>query len=304
MDQSQFRSGRLEFALCIAVPLVALAVTLIPGHGYCRHLSRNLAQREAWLKTLPVLEGQLATAQQALKPFAVVGVAGDKASELSLCANQAAETSGFTVRSVNVEKQAGTGSEPWSDYSVMIAGDGSLKSLIRTIDSLEHQSRLRVAHVGLKAKWLVPDTAYGVDMTMLSRNVPVAGKPQIHAYALPVSITQVEGMGVRLAQSSEAIKVREQRKSDPLSLKALDSRKTWAGSLAPVEEPLSEVSFKLSGIIRDSKRPLAMTDRGVFGVGDEIDDFTIIAIADDKVTVKSRQGRREVLKLYSEKIGK
>ena len=47
-----------------------------------------------------------------------------------------------------------------------------------------------------------------------------------------------------------------------------------------------------------------MTDRGVFGVGDEIDDFKIIAITDDKVTVKNRQGRREVLKLYTDKVGK
>jgi hypothetical protein len=304
MDQSQFRSGRLEFALCIAVPLVALAVTLIPGHWYCRHLSLNLAQRAAWLKKLPVLEGQLATAQQGLRPFAVVGVAGDKASELSLCANQAAETSGFTIRSVNVEKQAGTGSEPWSDYSVMIAGDGSLKSIIRTVDSLQHRSRLRVAHVGFKADRLVPDVAYGVAMTLLSRNVAFSEKNQMHAFGLPVSMAQIDAMGVRLVQSSEALKGREKAMREPLAMQALDSRKTWAGSLAPAEEPLPEVSFNLSGIIRDSKRPLAMTDRGVFGVGDEIDDFTIIAIADDKVTVKSRQGRREVLKLYSEKIGK
>ncbi|MEI6565006.1 MAG: hypothetical protein WCO42_11950, partial [bacterium] len=285
MDQSQFRSGRLEFALCIAAPLVVLAATLIPGHLYRRSQAQDLARREAWLQKLPVSEVQLATAQQALKPFAADGAASDKASELTLCANQAAEVSGLAIRSVNVEKQVGTGAEAWTDYSVVMGGEGSLKSIIGALDSLQHQSRLRVAHVGFKADRLVPDVAYGVTITLLSRNVAFSQKNQMYASAPPVSMAQLDAMGVRLAQSAEAIKAREKATRESLAMKGLDSRKPWTVAVAPTEDPPSEVTFKLSGIIRDGKRPLAMTDRGVFGVGDEIDDFKIIAITDDKVTV-------------------
>jgi type II secretory pathway component PulC len=68
-----------------------------------------------------------------------------------------------------------------------------------------------------------------------------------------------------------------------------------------VEQPRPVALFVLNGIIRDKKNPLAMTDRGLFGVGDTVDGYKILSIADDQVMVQGDSGRQETVKLYSEK---
>lgn len=57
-------------------------------------------------------------------------------------------------------------------------------------------------------------------------------------------------------------------------------------------------AFRLTGIVRDGNRPLAMTDRGLVGVGDSVDGFRIRTIGNDYITVESPTGRKTRVTLY------
>jgi hypothetical protein len=58
--------------------------------------------------------------------------------------------------------------------------------------------------------------------------------------------------------------------------------------------------FALTGIVQDMKNPLALTDRGLFGVGDRVDGYEIVAIGNDHVLVLGANGRTETVKLYAD----
>ncbi len=298
MNLSMLRSGRLELAVCIVGPLLVLAVIAIPGHLYCRHWRQNLADRQACLEQIPAMELQLAAARQALTPFAASSAEGDKAAELTLTAEKAAQDFGFITRSVNVEKPAGAGAESWSDFRIVLNGTGPLNSIIGMLDFLEHPSRrFQVGQVTLKARGFVPQPIYDGIVVLSSRAMNSAA-PSGAGPATPV-VTAAQGIELtrRLGQLTASIRAWAEEKRSPLSIpKKADDRKAQVKT----ENPLKASLFTLTGIIRDKKNPLALTDRGVFGVGDKIDGYQVLSIAEDHVLVQGVSGPPETVKLYSD----
>ncbi|MEI6148826.1 MAG: hypothetical protein WCS01_06985 [bacterium] len=298
MKLSKLRAGRLELAVCILTPLLLLACIAIPGHLYCRHLGQKLQERQASLEQVPEMERQLAAARQVLQPFAVASVEGDKASELTLTTEKAAQAFGFVTRAVNVEKPAGAGAEGWSDYKVMFNGAGNLKSIIEMLEFLELPAqRFQVSQMTLKAKGFVPEPTYDGSVVLTSRAISQAGAVGVGAGRILTAVQGAE-LTTRLGQLTAAVKSWVEEKRTPL---AIALRSEPRREPVKVEEPRPTSLFVLNGIIRDKKNPLAMTDRGLFGVGDTVDGYKIISIADDQVMVQGDSGRQETVKLYSEK---
>jgi hypothetical protein len=299
MKPSKLRAGRLELVVCIVAPLLLLAGIAIPGHLYCRHLGQKLQERQASLEQVPEMERQLAAALQVLQPFAVASVEGDKASELTLTTEEAAQNFGFVTRAVNVEKPAGAGTEAWSDYKVMFNGAGNIKSIIGMLEFLEHPARrFQVSQVTLNAKGFIPEPTYDGSVVLTSRTIGPAGSGVGNGSDRLLTAAQGAELATRLGQLTAAVKTRVEEKRTPL---VIALRSEPRREPVKVEQPRPVALFVLNGIIRDKKNPLAMTDRGLFGVGDTVDGYRIISIADDQVMVQGESGHQDVVKLYSEK---
>jgi hypothetical protein len=300
MKLSKLKKGRLELAVCIVMPLLVLAAIAIPGYLYGWHVKQELMERSACLEQVPEMERQLAEARKVLQPYAVAGVKGDMASELTLSAEKAAQTFGFEARAVNVEKQPGSGAEAWSDYSVIFNGAGSLKSIIGMLDFMEHPSqRFQVRQVTLTAKGFIPEPTYDGDVVLTFRAVDPAAVSGTGGGTAPLP-TSAKGAAevARLGQSTALVKSWAEEKRSPLvvTLKSGNRKES-----VKVEQPRPPSLFILNGIIRDKKNPLAMTDRGLFGVGDVVDGYKILSIANDQVMVQGERGGKETVKLYSDK---
>jgi hypothetical protein len=299
MKLRKFTSGRVELAVCLVVPLLVLAALAIPGHLYVRRLEQSLLERTACLERVPEMERKLVEARQVLRPFAVASAEGDKGSELTLTVEKAAQSFGFTTRSADVEKKSGTGAQAWSDYKVTLNGVGSLKSIIGMLDFLEHPSRrFQVNQVTLNAKGFVPEATYEGEVVLTSRTVDPS--PDTGGSGSVPKLTAAQGAErvVRLGQLTALVRLWSEEARSPLVI-ALKSEPRKEVERLEQRRPTS--LFVLNGIIRGHKHPLAMTDRGLFGVGEEVDGYKILSIADDQVVVQGKSGPPETVKLYSEK---
>ena len=296
LSLKKLRSAQTELAVCILGPLLVLAVVTIPGRVYCRHLQRDLSTKEALLARLPGVEKQVAEAKKELGPF-VANADDDKASQLTLAVGQAAQTQGFVTRSVNVEKQAGPESETWSDYRVTLGGEGVLRSVIAMLDSLENPSRhFRVAQVTLRTTGVDPETMYAGEVVLMSRSVSPTAQAGVALPAQGAIQAHFDEMGGRLDALVSSIRAGSDKRA-PLILRGMECRNALAAVEAAQEVPLS---LKLNGVVKDVQHPLALTDRGVLTVGDEVDGFKVTAIAKDRVELVNKQGQRSTVTLYGD----
>ncbi len=300
MRRGKTTTGHFEMVLCIGAPLLLIAVIAVAGFLHCRSREKVLSERENLLRQIPVLEKQADAARQALLPFVVSGTGRDKAAELSLCASEAAQKYGLVVRTSSMEKQISAEAGNWTDYKLTMKGDGSIASLVSVLDYLEHaQRRFRAEQVNYRTTQLVPVTAGSCEMTLVSRVVVDKSDAGLSVPVGAVTPAQASGMGLKLGQAMAAVEAWTGEKVVPLSVKSLESRSPHIAMGVAQQEAEPQVSFRLTGVIRDRKRPVVMTDKGVFGVGDEIDGFKIKAITEDTVTVVSKSGRLETVRLYS-----
>jgi hypothetical protein len=285
MSLSKFRSARLELLVCVLGPIVVLAAIMIPGLTRCRTVKRQLADRQTWLDQIPRMERQLAETCGVLSPFAARSAEDDKAADLTLVVDEAASDHGFTTRSVNVDKQPGT--ESWTDYRITVSGMGPIRSIIAMLDFLEHPAqRFRVTSVTLKPKGFNGGAIYDGEMVLTYRSVipPLGADPG--AYGEPVTVAYAEQQMGRLRQLTEAMKAWMDERRAPLIAREVESPKNDA---TVANRPVVRL-FALTGIVQDMKNPLALTDRGLFGVGDRVDD----------VLVLGANGRTETVKLYAD----
>lgn len=287
------RAGWADVVISVLAPLVVLAAVIIPGRIYCLSKSQSLAAREACIEQVPVMEVQLAEARRVLREFTETEAGVDKASELTLVAEKASQEFGFTTRAANVTKQASPDTERWADYQLMINGGGSLKSIIGMLDYLENPvHRFQAKQVVLKANSIGASSQYEGSVVLSTRvlqPVPAASKPK-----RAITTAQAMEQSERFNRLTIGLKSWLSEKRDPLL--ASNSSRTTVNPIAQSLKP-SRV-FVLNGIARDSRNPLAMTDRGVFGIGEKVDGYTIVDISNDQVILSDSNGRREVVTLY------
>ena len=301
MNLGKLRSGRIELAVCILVPLVVLVAIVVPGRMFCLDRRNDLAARQACLEQAPKMEVQLAEARNVLKAFAEASADGDKASELTSVSEKAAQNFGFTTRSANVEKQPGTGTEAWADYKVMLNGSGSLKAIVGMLDFLEHPSqRLQVKQVAFKSGGAGKGAPYDGNVVLASRTVVASAVSGTGGGSKAVTTAQAAEQSARLHQLAGAVKAWADEKRAPL---LAVNPETSKGNETPGPVKSSRL-FILNGIARDKMNPLVMTDRGVFGIGEKVDGYTIVAIGDDRVVLVDQGGRRETVTLYRDGDGK
>ena len=294
------KTGHWELASCLVEPPVIMAAMIVVGFVHGQKQEQILAQRARLLDLIPVLEKKAGIANQAMKPFIVPVATKDMAADLSLCVSDAAQKYGFVIRSSNVEKQADPGAGGWIDYKLTLTGEGPLASLIAMLDYLgQPQRRFNAVHVSLTTTRLTPETICSADLVLASRVVVDrsgdSGAGQVGGVITPATAGEI---GMKAAKAAEGVRAWIEDPVTPLSLKNLQNRVLYVPPAPTQTEIEPQVTFRLTGIVREKTAPMIMTDRGVFGVGAEVDGFKIEAIGDDRVTVVSKGGRRETVKLY------
>lgn len=294
MVPSRFRAGRLELVLCIVGPILVLAAIMIPGMVRCRILQKQLFARQAALDQIPSMESQLAAARAVLRRV-TAAKESDGAADLTLAVDSAASMYGVSTRSVNVEKQTTT--DGWIDYRVAISATGPLPAFVGMLDFLEHPARrFKVLRVVMKPKGYDREAPYDAELVLFYRALLPSAPDATGRSHGAISSDVTDRQLVRLRQATEVIEswLNEKR---PLVVAVKSEQPGKPGRAEPVR-PLRQ--FVLNGLIRDGKNPLALTDRGIVGVGDRLDGLEIIAIADDCVTVRDMNGSTETVKLYAD----
>ena len=72
---------------------------------------------------------------------------------------------------------------------------------------------------------------------------------------------------------------------------------------APLTEHLNEkgiggYDFLLSGVLWDIKKPLALLNDKVVGLGEEIEGFKVVEIKEESVRLSDRHGKEQVVYIY------
>lgn len=301
MKHGKVKTGHLEVAICIALPLVVILAIFLFGFFYIRSHERRLAQRTVLLNLVPDLEKKMGSAKRALKPFIAPGVGKDMAADLSLCVSDAAQKQGFAIRSSNVEKQIEPGAGAWVDYKLTLSGEGPLTALIATLDYLgQPQRRFHATQLNIRSTQLVPETMCSADLILVSRVVTDQNGNYGVGQTGASSPAKVEAISLKVGKATEGVNTWVAEREASLSLKKLKSRVVNVEpALASIQvEAQPQVSFRLTGVVGNKAAPMIMTDRGVFGVGDEVDGFKIESIGVDKVSLVSKSGHRETVRLY------
>lgn len=77
----------------------------------------------------------------------------------------------------------------------------------------------------------------------------------------------------------------------------------WPATVMPVVTAKPKASqptatLKLRGIARDGRQPMAFINDTTLGVGESVDGFTLMEIADESVTLVDGRGLKHVVRLY------
>ena len=298
MSAGKIKARYVELAIYLAVPPLMIAAMILAGFVYVHKQDGILAQRTSLMNVIPVLEHQVSAAHHALSPYVAMAGLKDMSADLSLTVSDAAQKFGFMVRSSTVEKLAGAGT--WTDYKLTLSGDGTLTSLIAMLDYLGHpQRRFNAVQVITATTRLTPETAVSADVVLVARVMAgkngEAGSVGSTALLTPV---MAEKLGIEVGKAAERAKSWATATVTPLSLATLRNRAPFVPPDPVQEQTESQVSFRLTGVVQDKRSPMIMTDKGVFGIGDEVEGYTIQTIGEDKVTVVNRGGRQEIVRLY------
>jgi len=289
------KTGQWELVICLAAPLLLILVISLSGWYFSRRMQRDVRDRTEVLKQIPAMEQQVREIRRMIATFVVADGATDKAAELALTVGRATKKSGFVIQSSTVDKQPGGEADLWMDYRVAIRGEGTLKTVIGVTDSLElSEHRFRTIQLNWKLKQLAPELIGDVDCTLMVRTLRNKPAPGGNV----VTPAQLAERAATLTVLSQSVSAWIDAKQAPLDLKSFDDRNPFVEAEASKGEVDQSLSFRLTGIVHEINRPMIMTDKGVYGVGDEVDGFTVEAISNDAVTVIGRSGIRQIVNLY------
>lgn len=297
MSLRKIQRGRLELTFVILSPIAVFALIQALEYGNCRRLERELATRRLWLKLVPEMEQRLdAVRQQMGEAFRAVDDA-DGSSDLTMRVNRLAQESGFAARTVKLTKiaQPEGGGGVCADYHVVVGGEGTIPALTGFLDACERTGPrpFRVVRGRVESRPSSPEPLYDAEFGMVSRALHGEKDPPAAAMAgFHLREAEVARRGSEIDRLMETIRRRGLAQVGPLPIAKFRDRPALRVAEA-VEAP-----FRLTGVIRDAKKPLAMTDKGLLGVGDEMGGFRIVEIRSDKVVVETPGGGRVLVELY------
>lgn len=293
MAKPKIRAFRFELAICIGVPMVVLLAIAIPGYVHIRTVKKEIQIQQSLLDEIPVIDSRLSMMKKILVSYRVKNGGKDKIGELSQLVNKTAVDQNIKVKSVNAEKVVLPDSPHSMDYHVAMGGECGLVGAIRMMDALDLNTYCsKVASLKMRAKSFMPQPVYDADWQFQYRYLPSkisevgapAGGGAEMLKKLGVAIDELNGFG--------------KDKGTVLNTARLESRKVVVAQEPVPVEPEQPITFRLNGIAEDGRGSLALTDRGVFGVGDTIDGYKIVKVAKDHIVVESKKGRREIVSLY------
>lgn len=300
MSLGKIQRGRFELAIYILLPIVVFAGIAAVEASYSRRVGKEIISRQALLKLLPELERRTQDVCGRLVPFSAMDDGADGSSELTMRVNKTAQERGMLTKSVKLEKLPLPANNCWSDFKVSLSGEGSAKALVQVLDDAERNGTqpFRVTGIRAVAKALQPETVYDAEVIFMSRivNNVMAGVATVPVVDAVLDSDRLAKLGRRADVLAAAIEKYRRTQWGPLSLKKMESRAPLVQGPVEVE---GGIPFKLTGVIRDGKAPLALTDQGLMAVGDESGGYRILEIRNDAVVVKNRQGVKTVVPLYS-----
>lgn len=282
----------LELAICILVPLLMLSLIGLIGYGIVSREKEEVQRKVAMLDLIPQLETQLASAQKALGGFRMSN-GGKENAEWSDRVSQAALTKGVVVKAVNAEKVVSQSVVSCNDYRIQVSGEGGMAAVVGWLDELDQPARcFKVATMNMRPVKVTPHFEYEVDGVVNARSIAMrsppgptlAGNNEMALSNLAVLVVEVNSLA--------------RTKWKQLDVGRLEERERTVAADLPRTTRGRPLEVKLTGIVKDARKPLVMTDQGVFGEGDAFNGGKIIRIGSDHIVTENASGHQEIFRLY------
>jgi len=159
MDLGRFHRSRMTLGLWLGVPVLLVAMTLLPSSIYLRRVQKDLSERQRLQADVPVVEKRLRDISGLLK--AVTPEAGrvmEATDETTRRLEAAAKKAGLSLRSLKVGEGEEQTDADFHFLTIHIQLDGSLRSVVQWLDELQRPGiLLEVRSATLTAVSLPPD---------------------------------------------------------------------------------------------------------------------------------------------------
>jgi hypothetical protein len=296
MRKGKIRLFRIELATCLLVPVAVLLLIALVGYGTVVREKAKALRPAGLLEEVPLLESRLAAAHKALGGFRALN-GGKENGEWSHRVSQAALLKGSTVTSVNVEKISPPAILSCNDYHIQVSGEGRMGAVLGWVDELDQPARcFRVAMLKIRPAKSASSSVYELEMVINARTIAMHSQPgQEWTGPFEPGLAKLNALTVAVNELAKT-------KWCELDTHVVDAREVRVseGKVAtPVVGPLV---LKLTGIVRDGRTPLALTDLGVFGEGEAIDGAKVLHVGVDHIVIVDREGREKVFKLYKNEV--
>lgn len=166
MDLGRFEHSRVRFWVWITAPVVLIVAACLPSWRYLEVSRQRLTQRATLAAALAPLEVRLGTVESTMKKVVADADRGTEAVDrVTKSINHAAQLSGFTIQSLNVDK-ASPATEGFRVLRIAVIGQGALPAIIRWLSELQSPGlMLRVEAAKLTALSLPPDDTATAEIT-------------------------------------------------------------------------------------------------------------------------------------------
>lgn len=296
MIKPKIKVFRVDLALFFLVPLMVLVLISSIGFSVVGAEKGRVLRARAVLDEVPLLEAHLAAAQKVLGHFRMSN-GGKENAEWSHRVSRAAASRGVEVKSVNTEKVLPQAVVSCNDYRVQVSGEGRLAAVLGWLDELDQPARcFKVASLKMRAVRVAPHFHYEVESVVNARALTLNSQP-----GMPLN-GSIDGALERLNALVGDANLLVKTKWQELDSSRLEARERVLNDDLPPVVRAPPLVFKLTGIVNDARKPLALTDRGVFGEGDVIGGGRVLRIGDDHIVVENSAGKQVIIQLYHEGV--
>ncbi len=283
---------RVELGVCLLVPFVVLIFIVLFGYGYVAREKRNVMRQVYELADIPLIESRVVGAKKTLSIFRISN-GGKENGEWANRISQAASAKGVVVKAINTEKVMPERSVSCHDYRVQVTGEGSMSALVGWLAEIDQPARcFKVGLFKMRPVKFNPFPVYEFESVFQVRALALRPAPG------PLLAGRMDAALEKLLALRLSVSALGKAAVQDLDTRELAQReKTPKVNSAIVPLPGSAL-FKLTGIVNDERKPLALTDRGVFGVGDMVDGYKVVRVGIDQVIVENGAGQSQSVQLY------
>lgn len=297
MRQWKLRTGRLELGVLLGGPVVVLCLVLGPWMLYARSAGQAIERRSERLIQCEAVERCVQRAEGVLAVHHLSNGGKERAVEINQKVNKVAGDEGLVVKSANVEKLTPEGMAWCADFKTDVRAEGPMPAWIRSLDVWERGAPGLSA---IQGRWrlsaLLPEPRYEGELKLATRSLVKGGigKPVLDARDRAAVLRACSRLDVQVSAMQDGLG----RRWPSLDLRRLRGRIPMVRPERDPEAPEAEPDFRLNGVAMDGRKPLAMTDRGVVGVGDVLGGFTVMTVGVDFIEVRSARGTMYRVPLY------